>query len=134
MATQVYKTEDITLQNGEDVTLKPLAIARLRRFMEAWDKFSEAEDDNDGFDVFINCCGIALEANYIEKYGSAEAMQASAEQKKKGQFLSKAYKADLEEILEMDSIYRIMDVCGGIKLNDPKLIEAAAALAEATGE
>ena len=49
MASQVFKTEDITLQDGTDVTLKPLAIARLRRFMKAWEKFGDVENDDQGF-------------------------------------------------------------------------------------
>lgn len=96
--------------------------------MKAWEAFGEVKDDDAGFDVFINCCGIALEANYVdrEQYGTLDALQATAEQKKKGQWLSTAYKTELEEILELDSIYKIMDVCGGIKLNDPKMLEEAA--------
>ena len=66
MATQVYNTEEIALQDGREVELRPLVIARLRRFMEAWNKMGEAETDADGMDVYINCCGIALENNFRE--------------------------------------------------------------------
>lgn len=122
MATRVYTTEDITLQDGTDVTLKPLAIGRLRRFMDAWREFENVDDDNEGFDVFVNCAGIALEENYKDKFDN---LLPSAEQKKKGLHLNPEYKAELEQVLDLDSIYKILDVCGGIKLNDPKLLEAA---------
>lgn len=122
MATQVYTTEDITLQDGTDVTLKPLAIGRLRRFMDAWREFDNVDNDNEGFDVFVNCAGIALEENYKDKFDN---LLPSAEQKKKGLHLNPDYKAELEQVLDLDSIYKILDVCGGIKLNDPKLLEAA---------
>lgn len=131
MATQVYKTEDITLQDGTEVTLKPLPIGRLRRFMDSWAKFSDAENDNDGFDVFINCAGIALEANFKGKFDTLKATEAQA---KKGEFLSTEYKEYLEDTLDLDTIYKILDVTGGIKLNDPNLLAAAVAAAEEAKE
>lgn len=36
---------------------------------------------------------------------------------------------DLDDILDMDTIYRIIEVCGGVKLNDPNLVAAARDLA-----
>ena len=35
LATTVYNVEEIQLQNGAKVTLKPLTIKELRKFMEA---------------------------------------------------------------------------------------------------
>lgn len=124
MASRVYNTEDITLQDGTDVTLKPLAIARLRRFMDAWREFEKMTggDENEGFDVFVNCAGIGLSENFADKY---DELWPTAEQKKKGMHLNPEYKAYLEDVLDLDSIYKILDVAGGIKLNDPKLMEAA---------
>jgi len=131
MATRVYEQEDITLDDDTEVTLKPLPIARLRRFMDAWSKFSEAENDDDGFDVFINCAGIALEANFKGKFDSLKATDA---QKKKGEYLSTEYKEYLEEVLELPTIYKVLDVCGGIKLNDPKMLAAAMDAATVTNQ
>lgn len=122
MATQVFKTEEVTLQDGVDVVLKPLPISRLRRFMEAWGKIGELEEGDDGFDVFINCCGIALEENFK---GQFDALKADKEESEKGEFLNHEYKDYLGNTLDLDTIYKILDVCGGIKLNDPKLMEAA---------
>lgn len=31
-----------------------------------------------------------------------------------------------EEVLDMETVYRIIEVCGGIKLNDPEALRAAA--------
>jgi hypothetical protein len=123
MANKVYNQEDIVLQDETQVTLKPLAIGRLRRFMEAWAKISDLEEGDDGFDVFINCSGIALEENYKGKF---DALRASKEELAQGQFLSEEYREYLEDTLDLETIYKILDVAGGIKLNDPKLMEAAA--------
>lgn len=119
MATRVYNEETITLQDGNDVVLRPLAIGRLRRFMEAWKGFADVEDDEQGFNVFVNCAGIALEDNYKGKFDS---LKASKEEKEAGEFLSAEYKEYLEDTLDLDTIYRILDVTGGIKLSDPNLV------------
>ena len=120
MANQVYEVEEITLQDDTDVTVKPLPIGRLRRFMSAWGKFAEVKDEDDGFNVFVNCAGISLEHEFKDKFTSTE---ATLEQKKKGEFLSKEYKEYLENVLDLDTIYKVLDVAGGLKLNDPKLLE-----------
>lgn len=131
MATAVYKQEEITLQDGKDVVLRPLVIGRLRRFMDAWQEFAKAENDSDGFNVFINCAGISLEHNFK---GDFDSMKANKEEQEKGEFLSAEYKEYLEEVLDLDTIYKVLDVCGGVKLNDPKLLEAAAALSQESQE
>jgi len=133
-SNKVYSTVDITLQDDTDVTLKPLAIARLRRFMDAWrefEKLGEEEDNPDdsrGFDVFVNCAGIGLSENFKDKYDD---VFPTAEQKNKGMHLNPEYKTYLEDVLDLDTIYKVLEVCGGIKLNDPKLMEAALQAVEA---
>lgn len=131
MGNQVFKTEDIALQDGRDVTLKPLPILPLRYFMESWKKIGELEEGDDGFDVFVNCAGIALEKNFEGEFGDdpdseVNGLRATAQEKKKGEFLSPKYKAYLEGVLDLDTIYKILEVCGGIKLNDPKLMDELA--------
>jgi hypothetical protein len=37
--------------------------------------------------------------------------------------LADDYREHLEEILDMPTVYEVLDVCGGLKLNDPKLIQ-----------
>lgn len=128
MATQVYAQKEINLQDGTEVTLRPCPIGRLRRFMEAWSKFSEVKTDDDGYDVFINCAGIALEENFKGKF---DTLKANDTEKKKGEVLNADYKEYLEDTLDLDTIYIVLDVCGGLKLNDPKLMEAALAAAAA---
>ena len=126
MATTVYSEEVISLQDGAEVTLRPLPIGRLRRFMAAWEKFKDVKSDAEGFDVFLNCAGIAMEADFKGKF---DALKAPANDE--GEFLSEEYKTYLEDVLDLDTIYKILEVCGGLKLNDPKLMEAAVAAATA---
>lgn len=125
MATEVYKKKEITLQDGTEVLLRPLPIARLRRFMRAWENMGEVDVDagEDGFTVLINCAGISVEDTF-KKLGKFDAVKASADEQQKGEFLSPEYKEYLEDVLDIETIYEILDVCGDLKLNDPKLLEA----------
>lgn len=120
MATKVYNEEVITLQDDREITVRPLPIGRLRRFMAAWEGIENVNNDVEGFDVFLNCAGISIEHEFKGQFDSLKA-PASAE----GEFLSEEYKAYLEDVLDIDTIYKILEVAGGLKLNDPKLLEAA---------
>jgi hypothetical protein len=120
MAKTVYDTEDITLQDGREVTLVPLAIGRLRRFMKAWAEFANIKNEDEAFDIYINCCGISLEKAVEADFPTT---------KDTDKVITDDYREYLEEVLDMDTIYKILDVCGGLKLNDPKLLEEAEKLA-----
>lgn len=122
MASKAYTVREVSLQNDKDVTIRPLPIGRLRRFMDAWKEIANLEEGDDGFDIFVNCSGIALEHEFK---GEFDALKATVKEQEEGQFLSPEYKEYLEENLDLETIYVILEVAGGIKLNDPKLMEAA---------
>jgi len=48
LATTVYNVEEITLQNGAVVKLKPLSIKELRKFMIAIKKTAESQTEDEG--------------------------------------------------------------------------------------
>jgi hypothetical protein len=132
MATRAYKVEELTLQDDTDVVVKPLPIGPLRRFMDAWKATADLGEGDDGFNIFVNCSGIALEKNFkndpkFDEEGRTNPLAANVSEKQQGEFLSPKYKEYLEDVLDIETIYVIMDVAGGIKLNDPKLMEAALA-------
>lgn len=126
MATSVYDEVEIALQDNTDVVLKPLPIGQLRRFMAAWkemadlDKHGEtdAEKEDYSFTIFVNCAGIALENQFkaLEKFDKTRGTGKDP--------LSKEYREYLEEVLDIDTIYKILEVSGGLKLNDPNLLAA----------
>jgi hypothetical protein len=122
LAKTVYDSVDITLQDGKQVTLVPLAIGRLRKFMKAWGEFANIETEDDAFDIYINCCGIALEKDFREEFETRLDPE---------NVLADDYREHLEDILDMDTIYKVLEVTGGLKLNDPKLLEAAEEAAKA---
>lgn len=139
IASEVFTKMEVILQDGTEVTLKPLVIGKLRRFMKRWEDIATVANDDEGYTIFIDCAGIAIEDNFrggkIERLkGGKDDLPDDADKDTPIPILSNEYRDYLEDTLEMDTIYRIMEICGGIKLDDPKLLETAAMLAELTTE
>ena len=125
MATTVYNEETIALQDGSEVHLKPLAIGRLRRFMKVWEEFKNinSENEEESLNIFVTCAGISIEESFKDKFDKTRDADG----------LTQEYLEYLEDVLDMDTIYKILDVCGGLKLNDPELLAAAQARAQVLG-
>ena len=104
MATTVYDVEEIELQNGQKVILKPLSIKQLKKFMEVIQKTQTVETENETLDVLITAVAVALEKQLPDLVADRDA---------------------LEDALDVPTINRILDVCGGIKMDDPNLLAAA---------
>jgi homoserine dehydrogenase len=104
LATTVYNVEEITLQNGAVVKLKPLTIKELRKFMQAIQRTGEATTEDETLDILIDAVAVALEKQQPELVANRDA---------------------LEDALDVPTINRILEVCGGIKLDDPNLLAAA---------
>jgi hypothetical protein len=88
--------------------------------MAAWKEFANLETEEQAFDIYINCCGIALSRDFKEKF--EKTLDAET-------VVTEQYREYLEGVLDMDTIYEVLDVCGGLKLNDPKLLEEAQKIA-----
>lgn len=111
MAKTVYTEETIQLQSGEDVTLRPLDIKSLRKFntklaelRKIWE--NEDADEDEAMDVLVDMAGICIARQLPELAGDRDR---------------------LEESLDLGTIYKLLDSCGGLRLNDPNQQAAAAA-------
>ena len=106
MATTVYDIVEIELSNGESLTIKPLPIKQLRKFMAVIQKMDdpELESDNAAMEIFIEAAMICLEVFKPE---------LSTDKDK------------FEELVEIPTMMKILEVAGGLKLNDPNLLGAA---------
>ena len=104
MATTVYDVEEITLQNGAKVTLKPLTIKELRKFMAAIQRTAEVTSEDETLTILIDACAVALEKQQPDLVKDRDL---------------------LEDALDVPTINRILEVCGGIKMDDPNLLAAA---------
>jgi hypothetical protein len=96
--------------------------------MAEWKKMQNVEDEDETFDIFVNCCGIALEKELGSKFDRTAADPQVKEEK--GETLAADYKAYLSDTLDMETIYKVMEVCAGMKLNDPNLLAAVARATE----
>lgn len=119
MANTVYDTKEIVLQGGKQVELRPLPIGLLKKLMKAWGEVSSAQTEDDIFEVYINCSGICLSREFSEDFEKPLEVDKDGVTR-----VSEEYHAHLEDIMDMPTIYEVLDVCGGLKLNDPKLAEA----------
>jgi phosphohistidine swiveling domain-containing protein len=104
LATTVYSVEEITLQNGVTVKLKPLTIKELRKFMVVIQKTAEVTTEDETLTILIEACAVALEKQLPDLVKDVDAF---------------------EDVLDVPTINRILEVCGGIKMDDPNLLAAA---------
>src|SRR5688572_20689315 len=98
MATKVFDTVELELQDGTVVKLKPLNIKGLRKFMEVVGEM-DGKEESESLDAMVTACGIALEW---------EAPELVADRDK------------LEEALDVPTMWKIVEIAGGIK-QTPKL-------------
>jgi len=104
LATTVYDVEEITLQNGASIKLKPLSIKQLRKFMAVINKTAELKTEDEQLTILIDACAVAIETQLPDLVKDRDL---------------------LEDALDVPTINRILEVCGGIKLDDPNLLAAA---------
>jgi hypothetical protein len=106
MATSVYEIVEVELQDGTKVSMKPLKIKYLREFMKEFDKINDekiAADNIKSMELLLDCAVIAMK-------------QYNAEL---------ASKEKLEDLIDLPTVYKIIEVAAGIKLNDPNALAAA---------
>jgi hypothetical protein len=103
LATTVYDVEEIELQNGNKVKLKPLSIKELRKFMVVIAKTGQVSTEDDTLNILIEACGVALEKQLPELVADRDAF---------------------EDALDVPTINRILEVCGGINMSDPNQLAA----------
>jgi len=98
MATKVYEVDRVTLMDGTSVELKPLKIKYLRDFMEYFDIIKYAKNDEDSIKILSHCAFIALKSQY--------SIMSNIE--------------ELEDSVNLPTIYQILDITAGIRVNPKK--------------
>jgi hypothetical protein len=97
MATTTYESQELTLMDGTKIAVRPLKISLLRPFMSKFEKVAEVAEDNEkSMTLLIECVEIAM------KQYSPEL----ADVKK------------LEEVLDLPTVYKIIEAASGVKLQD----------------
>jgi hypothetical protein len=97
MATTTYESQELVLMDGTKIMVRPLKISLLRPFMSKFEKVAEVAEDNEkSMTLLIECVEIAM------KQYSPEL----ADVKK------------LEEVLDLPTVYKIIEAASGVKLQD----------------
>lgn len=95
MATRVYDTVTLTLQDDSEVEIKPLPIKRLRRFMKALERL-QTDEDVEQIDVLLDAVAIVLEKKYPNIAEDRDA---------------------LEELVDVPTMNKILEVAGGLNMS-----------------
>jgi len=107
----VYESTTIKLVDNTEVYITPLKIKFLREFMEAFEKLDSISDNEDAVGVLAECARIAMK----QYYPSIKTIE------------------DLEDNLDMPTVYKIIDIAAGIKVNEDKS-EPVKEQAQSSGE
>jgi hypothetical protein len=97
MATTTYTPEVLTLLDGTTIEVRPLKISLLKPFMKKFEGVSlVAEDNEKSMDLLLECVAIAM-----KQYNSELATDP----------------AKLEELLDLPTVYKIVEAASGTVLN-----------------
>jgi len=98
MATTVHEAHKVTLIDGTEITLRPLKISLLRKFMKKFEGVAAVVEDNDkSINLLMECVLIAM-----EQYKPELAADIAA----------------LEENIDLPTVYEIVETASGIKLSE----------------
>jgi hypothetical protein len=96
MATTIYKSEIIYLFDGTELEIVPLKIKYLREFMKAFENIKVTKNDDEAIAALVECVRVCMKQYYPSISGSVE---------------------DIEDSIDMPTIYKVLDVSAGIKIN-----------------
>jgi hypothetical protein len=106
MATTVHEERVVTLIDGTKVKVRPLRVSLLRPFMKSFEGLGAVQADNDkSMDVLVNCVQIAMKQYKPELADDLE---------------------KLEDLLDLPTVYEIIEAASGINLTDSALLALAA--------
>lgn len=104
MATTVNEEKTISLVDGTKIKVRPLKISLLRNFMKKFEGISKVAEDNDkSMDLLMECVQIAMQQYKPEL---AEDLDK------------------LEELLDLPTVYKIVEEASGINLNNASLLSS----------
>lgn len=95
MATSIYEKKDFSLIDGTVIQAGPLKIKYLRQFLETFENIKSAKTDDESISILVLCALITMKqyAPYIKTV------------------------EDLEDNLDLPTIYEVIDIAAGIKVN-----------------
>lgn len=98
MATTEYKEETLVLMDGSELKVRPLKISLLRQFLTKFDEIEKVAESNEkSIGILMECLLIAMKQYKPEFTGTV---------------------SDLEEIVDLPTVYKIVEAASGINLSD----------------
>lgn len=102
MSTTINETKTVELLDGTKISVRPLKISLLRPFMTKFEGIAEVADNNEkSMTLLMECVQIAL-----KQYAPDIATDLKA----------------LEELLDLPTVYKIVEEASGIKLSEASLM------------
>ncbi|OBQ45622.1 MAG: hypothetical protein AN484_01250 [Aphanizomenon flos-aquae WA102] len=102
MADKPLKNRTVKLIDGTEIEVRPLKLSLLRPFMSKFALLSSVSEDNDkSMDILIECAQIAMKQFKPEL----------AEDR-----------AALEELLDLPTVYEIIDAASGVQNNETSAV------------
>ena len=112
MATTIYDSQTVELFDGTELEIIPLKIKYLREFMKVFESIKLTKNDDQAIEVLVSCVRVCMKQFYPKISGSV---------------------ADVEDNVDLPTIYKILDTSAGIKINK-KSEEPVKEQAEKSGE
>ena len=105
VAQEVSSSLKIKLLDGKtEVTLRPLSIKTLRVFMKTFEKLKDAEVEDTIMDILVECAAVALQKQLPEQTKFLDDEDATRD--------------DFEELVDMNIVSKVNEICGGISFDD----------------
>jgi hypothetical protein len=93
--------QKVTLLDGTSVEVRPLKISLLKPFMKRFQDLTAVSEDNDeSMDVLLDCVEIAFK-QYLKDPITRE---------------------ELEDSIDLPTVYAVIDAASGIQLTDPSVL------------
>ena len=101
MPTQIYEISEVELIDGTIIEISPLKIKYLKQFMEKFESVKQAKSDEESISTLVECIRIAMK-QYLPSIKTIE---------------------DVEDNIDLPTIYKIIELCAGIKINQSEETE-----------
>jgi hypothetical protein len=97
MPTNIYDIKYISLVDGTQIETSPLKIKYLKEFMEIFEPIKKTKNDDESIKILTHCVQIAMK----QYYPQIKTIQ------------------DVEDNIDLPTIYKILDISAGIKIGQP---------------
>lgn len=96
MPNKVYESSTIHLIDGSEVFMTPLKIKYLREFMQIFETLETAKTEDESMSILLDCARVAMK----QYYPSIKTIE------------------EVEDNLDLKSLYKLLEISAGIKLNE----------------